>query len=78
MVDVADRSARYDRDVKVPRYAQAGIREVWSSTWSTIGCSCTAIQQATATRSCERSDAPRRPARFAFSDRSVGVDDILP
>src|SRR5919199_3640667 len=29
LVEVADRSARYDRDVKVPRYAQAGIREVW-------------------------------------------------
>jgi Uma2 family endonuclease len=29
LVEVADRSARYDREVKVPRYAQAGIREVW-------------------------------------------------
>jgi len=29
LVEVADRSARYDREVKLPRYRQAGIREVW-------------------------------------------------
>src|SRR2546429_8798909 len=28
-VEVADRSARYDGEVKLPRYRQAGIREVW-------------------------------------------------
>ena len=28
-VEVADTSAAYDRDVKVPLYAQAGIPEVW-------------------------------------------------
>jgi Uma2 family endonuclease len=29
VVEVADTTLRYDRDVKVPRYAAAGIREVW-------------------------------------------------
>jgi Uma2 family endonuclease len=29
VVEVADSSLEYDRDTKVPRYAQAGISEVW-------------------------------------------------
>lgn len=29
VVEVSDSSLRYDRDVKLPRYAAAGIREVW-------------------------------------------------
>jgi hypothetical protein len=29
LVEVADTSLAYDRDVKVPLYAQAGIPEVW-------------------------------------------------
>src|SRR5919204_3664769 len=29
LIEVADQSARYDREVKVPRYARVGIREVW-------------------------------------------------
>ncbi len=29
VVEVADTSLAYDRDVKVPLYAQAGIAEVW-------------------------------------------------
>ena len=29
LVEVADTSADYDRDVKVPLYARSGIREVW-------------------------------------------------
>jgi Uma2 family endonuclease len=29
VVEVADTSLRYDRDVKVPLYARAGIPEVW-------------------------------------------------
>ena len=29
LIEVADTSLAYDRDVKVPRYARAGIPEVW-------------------------------------------------
>ena len=29
LVEVADSSLRYDREVKIPRYARAGIPEVW-------------------------------------------------
>jgi Uma2 family endonuclease len=29
VIEVADSSLAYDRDVKIPRYAQAGISEVW-------------------------------------------------
>ena len=29
VVEVADTTLRYDRDVKVPRYAAAGVPEVW-------------------------------------------------
>src|SRR5437667_5769956 len=29
IVEVADTTLRYDRDIKVPRYAAAGILEVW-------------------------------------------------
>src|ERR1051325_6652232 len=29
IIEVADTSLRYDRDIKVPRYAAAGILEVW-------------------------------------------------
>jgi hypothetical protein len=29
VVEVADSSVRYDRDIKLPRYAQRGIPEVW-------------------------------------------------
>ncbi|HEX6292718.1 MAG TPA: Uma2 family endonuclease [Herpetosiphonaceae bacterium] len=29
LIEVADTSLEYDRDVKLPRYAQAGIPEVW-------------------------------------------------
>lgn len=29
LVEVTDSSAEYDREVKLPRYAQAGIAEVW-------------------------------------------------
>jgi Uma2 family endonuclease len=29
LIEVADTSLAYDRDVKLPRYARAGIPEVW-------------------------------------------------
>ncbi len=29
LIEVAETSLDYDRDVKIPRYAQAGIPEVW-------------------------------------------------
>lgn len=29
LIEVADTSVRYDRDVKLPLYAQAGVAEVW-------------------------------------------------
>ncbi len=29
LIEVADSSLRYDREVKIPRYARAGIPEVW-------------------------------------------------
>ncbi len=29
LIEVADSSLRYDREVKIPRYARAGVPEVW-------------------------------------------------
>jgi len=29
VVEVADTTLRYDRDIKLPRYAAAGVPEVW-------------------------------------------------
>lgn len=29
IIEVSDTTLAYDRDVKLPRYAQAGVREVW-------------------------------------------------
>lgn len=29
MVEIADTTLRYDRNVKLPRYAAAGVAEVW-------------------------------------------------
>jgi Uma2 family endonuclease len=37
IIEVADTSARYDRQVKVPLYAQAGIPEVWLVDLTTDG-----------------------------------------
>ena len=65
LVEVADRSARYDRDAKVPATRKpASVRSGWSTS-STIECSRTVIRRATVIRSCRPFDGATRSLRSA-------------
>jgi Uma2 family endonuclease len=78
IIEVADRSARYDREVKVPRYAQAGVREVWVVDLEhdrLLAYRDPAGDGYQVVQTLRRGDAL---SPLAFPDRPVGADDILP
>ena len=78
LVEVADRSARYDRDVKLRRYAQAGIGEVWLVDLEhdrLLAYRDPAADGYQVVQTFRRGDTL---TPLGFPDRRVAVDDILP
>jgi Uma2 family endonuclease len=78
LVEVADRSARYDREVKIPRYAHTGIREVWLVDLEhdrLLAYRDPAVDGYQVLQTLRRGQTL---SPLGFPDWSVGVDDILP
>jgi Uma2 family endonuclease len=77
LVEVAETPLRYDREVKVPLYAAAGIREVWIVD---IEGECVEIYAAVALGRYRRTERITRGTSFspeAVPDVSLTVADIL-
>lgn len=77
-IEVADSSLRYDREVKVPLYARAGIAEYWLL--DLTGRTLTAYWEPThqgyrAVRACIGGEAL---SASAFPDASTTLDELLP
>ena len=78
LVEAADRSARYDREVKLPRYGQAGIREVWLVDLEhdrLLAYRDPASDGYQVVQTVRRGETL---TPLSFPDRPVAVDDILP
>ncbi len=77
VVEVSDTSLVYDRDVKLPLYASAGIPEVWIVDLE--GEAVEVYRTPTAGRSREKKRVPRggQPSLRAFPDLRLAVDEIL-
>jgi Uma2 family endonuclease len=77
VVEVADSSVGFDREVKIPLYARAWISEAWLV--DLIGGSVTSYRQPSAQGHQDLQQRPRgRPlAPEAFPDLVMAIDDIL-
>ncbi len=78
LVEVADSSYRYDRDVKLPLYARAGIPEVWVVD---IAGEAVEIHRQPGLRgyaSAQRVERGATIAPAAFADAVLAVADLLP
>ncbi len=77
IIEVADASASYDRDVKIPIYAQAGIVEVWLID---LAKTCVEVYREPTSQGYERVQIVRRGERLtpqAFPQLEVTADEIL-
>ncbi len=77
VIEVADTSANYDRDVKIPIYAQAGIVEVWLID---LAKTCVEVYREPTSQGYERVQIVRRGERLtpqAFPQLEVTADEIL-
>jgi Uma2 family endonuclease len=78
LVEVADTSYRYDREVKVPLYARAGILEVWIVDLSHNVVEVFRTPSPTGYGSMLRIERNGTIVPVAIPDVVVAVEDILP
>ena len=76
-VEVAETSAVYDRDVKLPLYARAGIPEVWLVDLSAEGMEVHRDPAAQGYRQVRRVGRGERVTPGALPELDLAVDDIL-
>ena len=77
VIEVAETSLRYDRRVKVPLYAERGVREVWIVD---VEGDCVELYRGTTPDGYARTDRIPRGTSFspeAFPDVTLTVSDIL-
>ncbi|MDB9510407.1 Uma2 family endonuclease [Kamptonema animale CS-326] len=77
LVEVADSTVDYDRDVKVPNYSRSGIQEVWL--WD-LEANCLEVYRlptANGYSSIQKFEGGKIFLPFAFPDFEVSVDLIL-
>ncbi len=77
LVEVADSTVNYDRDVKVPKYARSGIQEVWL--WD-LEANCLEVYRdptANGYTSIQKFERGEIVSSLAFPDFQVSVDFIL-
>ncbi len=77
LVEVADASLRYDRHVKGPLYAEAGIRDYWIID---VGGQAVEVYREPVTRRFQRTERIARGGALtplAFPDVTIAVSDIL-
>ena len=77
LVEVADSTVNYDRDVKVPNYARSGIQEVWL--WD-LEANCLEVYRfptANGYTSIQKFERGEIVSPLAFPDFEVSVDLIL-
>ena len=77
LIEVADTSLRYDRAVKLPLYAGAGIPEVWIVDVEGVAVEIYRVPGPEGYQQMERIRAGGRLASAAFPDLTVSVADIL-
>ncbi len=77
LVEVADSTVNYDRDVKVPNYARSGIREVWL--WD-LEANCLEVYRdaiANSYTSMQKFERGQQVSPLAFPDFIVSIDLML-
>jgi len=77
LVEVSDSTVDFDRDVKVPKYARSGIREVWL--WD-LEVNCLEVYRdptANGYTSMQKLERGQLVSPLAFPDFEVSVDLIL-
>jgi Uma2 family endonuclease len=77
VVEVAETSAEYDRQIKVPLYARAGIREVWLVDLAAGAVEVYREPTPEGYRQVRRFGRGETLAPGALPDVTVAVDDIL-
>jgi len=77
-IEVADSSLDYDRDVKIPLYARAGIREAWLVDLLARRIEVYRLPSPTGYESVEIVAETGTIAPEAFPDVRIGVSEILP
>jgi Uma2 family endonuclease len=78
VVEVADTSLRYDREVKVPLYAAAGISEVWVLNLADNLLEIYREPGPKGFRSLQRLSPGDQVSPLAFPDLNLAVADLLP
>jgi len=78
LVEVADTSYRFDREIKLPLYAAAGVPEVWIVDLTRSVVEVFRRPEGAVYRSNERVARGGRLTPEAFPDVAVPVEDILP
>ncbi len=77
LVEVADSTVNYDRDVKIPHYARSGIQEVWL--WD-LEANCLEVYRDPTTNgyiSMQRFERGQLVSPLAFPELTVSIDLIL-
>lgn len=77
-VEVADTTLRYDREIKVPLYAEAGVVEVWLLNLSDNLLEVYRDPGPKGYRSLQRLSSGDQVAPLAFPDLTLAVADFLP
>lgn len=77
VVEVSDTSAEYDREVKLPLYAQAGIPEVWLVDLATEGVEVYRTPTPQGYREARQLRRDQRLAPQAFPTLDLAVDDLF-
>jgi len=77
LVEVADSTVNYDRDVKIPNYARSGIQEVWL--WD-LEANCLEVYRfptANGYTSMQKFERGEQVSPLAFPEFAVSIDLIL-
>ena len=78
LIEVAETSYRYDRDVKLPLYARAGVREVWIVDLTHRALDVFREPHAAGYASAQRIERSGTIAPTALPDVAAAVSEILP
>jgi Uma2 family endonuclease len=78
VVEVSDTSLRYDREIKVPLYAEAGVVEVWLVNLVDNVLEVYRDPGPKGYRSLQRLSAGDQVSPLAFPDLMLSVDELLP
>lgn len=77
IIEVADTSADYDRDVKLPLYARAGILEVWLANLANDQVEPYSQPASGIYRTVRYAGCGESLARICFPNMALSVDEIL-